>query len=99
MVVSSEEVSGEFTILDDMPPRIPIHFGMGMPPWNSYMAELGCTIRNRRHDFRDLKDLMAKATPLRSGDVLAGVAAETQEERVAAQMVLADVPLQRFLDE
>ena len=38
------------------------------------MAELGCTIRNRRYVFRDLKDLMAKATPLRSGDVLAGVA-------------------------
>lgn len=46
-----------------------------------------------------LKELMAKATPLRSGDVLAGVAAETQEERVRARMELADVPLRRFLDE
>lgn len=39
---------------------------------------------------------MAKATPLRSGDILAGVAANTQEERVAAQMALAEVPLKRF---
>lgn len=49
--------------------------------------------------FRDLKDLLAKATPLRSGDVLAGVAAATDEERVIAQMALAELPLARFLDE
>ena len=42
---------------------------------------------------------MAKATPLRSGDVLAGVAAATEEERVRAQMLLADTPLTRFLNE
>ncbi len=42
---------------------------------------------------------MAKATPLRSGDVLAGVAATSEEERVRAQMELADVPLTRFLNE
>ncbi|AGW12436.1 ethanolamine ammonia-lyase subunit EutB [Megalodesulfovibrio gigas] len=46
-----------------------------------------------------LKELLAKATPLRSGDVLAGVAAQTEEERVRAQMALADVPLTRFLNE
>ena len=46
-----------------------------------------------------LRELLAKATPLRSGDVLAGVAAETEEERVRAQMALADVPLTRFLNE
>jgi ethanolamine ammonia-lyase large subunit len=46
-----------------------------------------------------LIELMAKATPARSGDVLAGVAAESQEERVRAKMALADVPLRRFLDE
>ena len=45
--------------------------------------------------FADLKDLLAKATPLRSGDVLAGVAAATAEQRMA----LADVPLERFLEE
>ena len=43
--------------------------------------------------FADLKELMAKATPLRSGDVLAGIAAESAEENVAAKMALADVPL------
>ncbi|RZL04141.1 MAG: ethanolamine ammonia-lyase subunit EutB [Rubrivivax sp.] len=50
-------------------------------------------------EFRDLKDLMAKATPLRSGDVLAGVAAGTAQERVHAQMALADLPLRTFLNE
>jgi ethanolamine ammonia-lyase large subunit len=49
--------------------------------------------------FRDLKDLMAKATPARSGDVLAGVAAGSAEERVLAQMALADLPLSTFLNE
>ncbi|EMG36391.1 Ethanolamine ammonia-lyase heavy chain [Desulfocurvibacter africanus PCS] len=48
---------------------------------------------------RSLKELLAKSTPFRSGDVLAGVAAETEEERVRAQMELADVPLTRFLEE
>lgn len=52
-------------------------------------------------NFNDarLAELLAKASPLRSGDVLAGVAAESEEERVRAQMALAEVPLQRFLDE
>ncbi len=49
--------------------------------------------------FCDLKELMAKATPLRSGDVLAGVAARSAAENVAAKMALADVPLKRFLSE
>ncbi|UOG75266.1 ethanolamine ammonia-lyase subunit EutB [Hymenobacter tibetensis] len=57
------------------------------------------TIRNRVYQFVDLKTLLAKATPLRSGDVLAGVAAETYEERVAAQLTLAEVPLRNFLNE
>ena len=51
------------------------------------------------HSFRDLKDLMAKATPARSGDALAGVAAHTAQERVVAQMALADLPLRTFLTE
>jgi len=49
--------------------------------------------------FSDLKELMGKATPPRSGDVLAGVAARSAEENVAAKMALADVPLKRFLTE
>lgn len=53
----------------------------------------------KTHSFKSLKELMAKASPLRSGDVLAGIAAANYEERVAAQMCLADVPLQRFIDD
>jgi len=49
--------------------------------------------------FPDLRTLLARASPLRSGDVLAGVAAATAEERVAARMALADVPLAAFLTE
>ena len=55
--------------------------------------------RQTTYRFEDLKTLMAKATPLRSGDVLAGVAAQSAEENVAAKMALADVPLKRFLSE
>ena len=53
----------------------------------------------RSYGFRDLKDLMAKATPARSGDYLAGVAAASAEERVAAQMTLAALPLSTFLND
>src|SRR5437899_5219527 len=49
--------------------------------------------------FDDLRDLLAKATPPRSGDRLAGLAAESAEEMIAARMALADVPLKRFLQE
>ena len=49
--------------------------------------------------FPDLATLMAKASPRRSGDELAGLAAASAEERVAAQVCLADVPLTRFLEE
>ncbi|SFE30612.1 ethanolamine ammonia-lyase subunit EutB [Nitrosomonas sp. Nm166] len=52
-----------------------------------------------RYQFNDLKDLLAKASPIRSGDCLAGIAAETYAERVAARMCLAEVPLNRFLEE
>jgi len=57
------------------------------------------TIGARRYTFPDLKTLLAKATPLRSGDQLAGLAAETGEERIAAQFALADLPLTAFLNE
>ncbi|KAA1174441.1 ethanolamine ammonia-lyase subunit EutB [Marinobacter salinexigens] len=53
----------------------------------------------RTWQFRDLADLMAKATPARSGDRLAGVIAESAEERVVAQMRLAELPLRTFLSE
>jgi ethanolamine ammonia-lyase large subunit len=57
------------------------------------------TIGVRRYPFSDLKTLLAKASPLRSGDQLAGLAAETGEERVAAQYALADLPIAEFLRE
>lgn len=53
----------------------------------------------RVYQFKSLAELMAKATPERSGDALAGVAAETAEQRVVAQMTLADVPLKNFLNQ
>ena len=60
-----------------------------------YRTAIGGT----RYVFPDLKALLAKASPLRSGDVLAGVAAASSEERVAAQLALADTPLRNFLNE
>jgi ethanolamine ammonia-lyase large subunit len=57
------------------------------------------TLGRKSYSFPDLKTLLAKATPDRSGDHLAGVAAENAAERVAAQICLAEVPLQRFLEE
>ncbi|MFI3136030.1 MAG: ethanolamine ammonia-lyase subunit EutB [Methylococcaceae bacterium] len=51
------------------------------------------------YDFKTLRNLMAKASPPRSGDYLAGVSASNNLERVAAQWVLADVPLKQFLNE
>lgn len=56
-------------------------------------------IGTRSYLFSDLKELMAKATPPRSGDRLAGLAAETMEEMMAARMALADLPLRTFLHE
>nr|WP_255375457.1 ethanolamine ammonia-lyase subunit EutB [Saccharomonospora sp. CUA-673] len=57
------------------------------------------SLRDRTYAFDGLVDLLAKATPDRSGDRLAGCAAESDAERVAAQWALADVPLTTFLDE
>jgi len=57
------------------------------------------TIGSRTYRFDSLCELLAKATPLRSGDLLAGVAAHSAEERVAAQFALADAPLKTFLAE
>lgn len=60
-----------------------------------YKIKAGGTV----YSFSNLRELMAKATPPRSGDVLAGVAATSAAENVAAKMALADVPLKRFLSE
>jgi len=57
------------------------------------------TIRSTQYVFDDLKTLLAKASPYRSGDALASLTADSYEERVAAQMALADVSLKTFLNE
>ena len=61
----------------------------------AYIHQIG----TQRFHFDDLRSLMARASPLRSGDQLAGVAAENAQERVAAQMALAELPLSRFLSD
>jgi ethanolamine ammonia-lyase large subunit len=63
------------------------------------MSQMSHVIGSRTYTFADLRELLAKATPARSGDYLAGVAAGSAEERVAAQMALADLPLTTFLNE
>ncbi len=60
---------------------------------------LRTTIREVTYHFEDLRDLLAKASPYRSGDALAGIAATSSEQRAAAQMTLADVPLRAFLQQ
>ncbi|MDE1190669.1 MAG: ethanolamine ammonia-lyase subunit EutB [Arachidicoccus sp.] len=57
------------------------------------------TIGLNNYVFKDLKDVLAKATLPKSGDQLAGLSASSNEERVAAMMVLADIPLKYFLEE
>jgi ethanolamine ammonia-lyase large subunit len=61
----------------------------------AYVADLGGT----RHVFGDLRALLAAATPFRSGDQLAGLAAANAERRVAARYALADLPLKTFLED
>jgi len=57
------------------------------------------TVNNIVYVFNTLAELMAKATPLRSGDILAGIAAKSYQERVAAQMALSEIPICEFLNE
>lgn len=57
------------------------------------------TVGHTSYAFADMKDLLAKATPIRSGDQLAGIAATSAEENVAAKIALADVPLKQILAE
>jgi ethanolamine ammonia-lyase large subunit len=57
------------------------------------------TLANTRYAFEDLRTLLARASPYRSGDALAGITATSAAERVAAQMALADVPLATILAE
>jgi ethanolamine ammonia-lyase large subunit len=63
------------------------------------MSQITHLVGTRTYTFTGLRELLAKASPARSGDYLAGVAAGSAEERVAAQMALADLPLTTFLNE
>ncbi|MDA1324918.1 MAG: ethanolamine ammonia-lyase subunit EutB [Proteobacteria bacterium] len=63
------------------------------------MTRYATALGDTRFAFADLKDVLAKASPARSGDALAGIIAESAEQRVAARYVLADVPLKNFLNE
>ncbi len=63
------------------------------------MASIKHTVGNLVYRFDSLREVMAKASPARSGDYLAGIGASNDGERVAAQMALADIPLTRFLNE
>lgn len=57
------------------------------------------TVNGRSLRFADLRSVMAKASPKRAADELAGLAAESEVERAVAQQILADVPLRQFLDQ
>src|SRR5580692_6997980 len=57
------------------------------------------TIDATSHVFDDLRDLLAKATPPRSGDRLAGISADSAEQMIAARIALSDVPLKQFMQE
>jgi ethanolamine ammonia-lyase large subunit len=57
------------------------------------------TLGGSVHTFTDLRAVFAAATPLRSGDALAGLAAASLEQRMAARYVLADLPLRHLLSE
>jgi ethanolamine ammonia-lyase large subunit len=63
------------------------------------MTTYASNFQGERHRFADLRDVLAKASHRRSGDELAGIAAESDAQRVAARAVLADLPLRTFLDE
>ncbi|WP_459203831.1 ethanolamine ammonia-lyase subunit EutB [Ralstonia pseudosolanacearum] len=63
------------------------------------MARFSHTLGHETYRFDSLRDVLAKASPARSGDALAGIAAASAAERVAAQMALAEIPLRHFLDE
>jgi ethanolamine ammonia-lyase large subunit len=63
------------------------------------MTTYSIVLGRERHVFQDLKSVMACASPLKSGDVLAGIAASSNEQRVAARYLLADMPLKTFLED
>ena len=67
--------------------------------WVNYMTTYSYMAGTQTYQFTNLKAVLAKATPARSGDHLAGVAADTYAERMAARMCLAQIPLKTFLED
>ncbi|SEO47083.1 ethanolamine ammonia-lyase subunit EutB [Aquisalimonas asiatica] len=63
------------------------------------MSVFRISLGGHNHTFNGLADLLAKASPERSGDQLAGIAATSAQERIAARAALADVPLKQFLED
>ncbi len=63
------------------------------------MAQYSVALGGETHAFSDLKAVLACASPIRSGDRLAGIAADSAERSVAARYVLADLPLRTFLED
>jgi len=63
------------------------------------VSRYAASVGRSRFTFAGLREVMARASPLRAGDVLAGLAAGSAQERAAAQAVLSEVPLARFLEE
>ena len=57
------------------------------------------SLRGKTYAFKDLKTVLAKATPERSGDALAEIIAEDNKERIAAQYCLSEIPLKTFLED
>ncbi len=72
-----------------------------MPLFKEHVSSMlyATSLARTRYVFDDLRTLLAKASPARSGDRLAGLSAQSDEERIAARIALADVPLQSFLSE
>ena len=72
---------------------------MGLSDRWDYGMHFASSLNGTTYRFADLRSLLARASPLRSGDVMAGLAASSAAERVAAQWALADLPLKHFLSE
>src|SRR5260370_6693524 len=84
-------------------PRGPVVFALATRPLKRCCPGAAMVYRHpidaTSYVFDDLRDLLAKATPPRSGDRLAGIAADSDEQMIAARIALADVPLKQFLHE
>ena len=72
--------------------------GDSYPPYLAVPLNLSTAIRNERFTFADLREVLGKANEEKSGDQLAGLAARTERERIAAKLVLADLTLEEIVN-